>query len=107
MSLCEAVHGTAAMARVGAPWPAMRSSPERGKRRKEEGERGCRCGAPWGGGGLQEGGHGGSACCSGLLGSVRERRREGKDKKEKRKKKSRQKREKWENFVNIEISEKI
>jgi hypothetical protein len=53
------------------------------------------------------GGHGGSACCSGLLGSVRERRREGKDKKEKRKKKSRQKREKWENFVNIEISEKI
>jgi hypothetical protein len=23
MSLCEALHGRAAMARVGAPWPAM------------------------------------------------------------------------------------
>jgi hypothetical protein len=29
------------MAGVGAPWPAMGSSPERGKRGKEEGSRGA------------------------------------------------------------------
>jgi hypothetical protein len=29
MALVKAFHGTAAMAGVGAPWPAMGSSPER------------------------------------------------------------------------------
>jgi hypothetical protein len=41
MRLCEALHGRAAMAGVGAPWPAMGSSSERGKRGNDEGERGA------------------------------------------------------------------
>jgi hypothetical protein len=38
-TLGRALHGRAAMARVGAPWSAMGSSPERGKRGKEEGRK--------------------------------------------------------------------
>jgi hypothetical protein len=47
MSLCEALHGMAIMTEVGAPWPAMGSSPKRGKRGKEEGE-GAQLGCSWG-----------------------------------------------------------
>jgi hypothetical protein len=76
----------AAMAGVGAPWEPMGSSPERGKRGKEEGERGAQLGVAMGrvravGGGTM----GARPCCSfGLLCSVRERRQEGEEKKEKR-----------------------
>jgi hypothetical protein len=62
MSLCEALHGRAAMARVEAPWPAMGSSLERNDKGKGRG--GAAVGEPWGGGGLHEGRHGDSACCS-------------------------------------------
>jgi hypothetical protein len=37
----------AVMTEVGAPWPAMGSSPKRGKRGKEEGE-GAQLGCSWG-----------------------------------------------------------
>jgi hypothetical protein len=52
MSLCEALHGRAAMAIIGAPWPAMGSSSERGKMGTDDGTRGRGLGAAWGGGGL-------------------------------------------------------
>jgi hypothetical protein len=39
-SLVETPHGRAAMGRVGAPWEAMESSPERGKRGVGRGRRG-------------------------------------------------------------------
>jgi hypothetical protein len=40
------------MARVGAPWETMGSSPERGKRGNGKRQRGAQLGgAPWGGGG--------------------------------------------------------
>jgi hypothetical protein len=95
------------MAEVGAPWPAMGSSVERGRRGKGKEERGRRCGAPWGGGGLHEGRQACSlaasavrglfvpgvavrACCTCETGRRKEERREEK----KRKKKKRGKKEK-------------
>jgi hypothetical protein len=57
-TLVTALHGRAAMAGVGAPWPSMGSSPERGEGGKGRGEKqgGAwaasmvgRKGAPWGG----------------------------------------------------------
>jgi hypothetical protein len=48
-SLCEALHGRAAIAGVGAPWPAMGSSPEgKGKWERRRRERGHSQGAAWG-----------------------------------------------------------
>jgi hypothetical protein len=48
-SLCEALHGRAAMARVGAPWPAMGVLLGEGREEEEEGEGvGQLGGSPWG-----------------------------------------------------------
>jgi hypothetical protein len=44
MILCEALHGRAAMAGVGGPWPAMGSSSEG----KGKGRGGGRGGTAWG-----------------------------------------------------------
>jgi hypothetical protein len=50
MSLCEALHGSAAMARVKAPWPSHGElAGEGGEGRGGERSRGARLGAPWGG----------------------------------------------------------
>jgi hypothetical protein len=83
---------------------AMGSMPERGKRGKEERRQGAWLGRGMGRGRVAGGGrHGGSACCSGLLRSVREsrnlrRRTEhgGEEKKEREKKKKRKEKKRKE-----------
>jgi hypothetical protein len=94
------------MARVGAPWPARGSSPERGKRGKEEGNSG----------GATRGRHGaprrhqveGLQRCSLLVGALRvlyvkkrSRKEKKRRRKEKRKRKERKRKEKkkiWKKF---------
>jgi hypothetical protein len=81
----------------------MGSSPERGKRGKGKTERGHRCGAPWGGGGLQEGHHGEglrAAAATCVLSVVRERtgREEGEKEEIEKKKKGRKQKKKIRNF---------
>jgi hypothetical protein len=95
MTMGRALHGRAAMAGVGAPWPAMGSSSERGKRGKEEGSRGRRCVAPWGGKGVM--GRGAELASRGLtvaiarsllvVNAVVRAVREGEEEKEEREKK--------------------
>jgi hypothetical protein len=106
------------MAGVRAPWPAMGSSPERGKRGNEERERerGRRCGAPWGGRGVIGRGTGLASCglpvaaaCSLLVvRAVVRAVREGEEEKEERgkKRKGRKKIEKYEKISNWKISKK-
>jgi hypothetical protein len=106
----------AAMAGVEAPWPAMGSSPERGKRGEGRGERGGAAmrlhaellGAPWGGAARSSSLLVAALCVSCFLCEKKKtagRRREEREKKnEKRKKK---KRKKMGKFVNMEIFGKI
>jgi hypothetical protein len=97
------------MAGVGAPLPAMGSSPERGKRGKEEGERGAQLGGmAWGGEGCRRGyRRGGSPLL--LLRAVREKEPDVRKKrrKERRKRKGRKrkerKRKKYGKFSKLEI----
>jgi hypothetical protein len=89
MSLCKALYGMVAMAGVGAPWPAMGSSPEREGRGEEAGARCWGARKACGGGGPGMGAPVVLLCCSVLAtfcscmkkkvaGRRRERRREGK-----------------------------
>jgi hypothetical protein len=95
--LCEALYGRAGMAEVGAPWPAMGSSPEEKRERGEEATGAASgAGAPWGGAPMEELGGCSSACCSCLTfctcvkkkatGRRREEREEKEEEKEKKKK---------------------
>jgi hypothetical protein len=105
------------MAGVGAAWPAMGSSPERGNK---EGERGHMCGAPWGGRGVMGRGSG-LASCSLLVAAahfllvvraavhaVREgEEEEESEKKRKGRKRKQNKKKKYGNFSKLENFRKM
>jgi hypothetical protein len=110
MSLCETLYGRRPWPELELHGPAMGSSPEMGKRGKEEGSRGGTAGsAAWVEGGLQEGRHGGSGLqplfglLLGLLLYMR-RKEEGEEKKRKEKegKEKRKKEKKYGKFSKLE-----
>jgi hypothetical protein len=111
MALVRALHGRAAMDRVGAPWPVLGSSPRREEREegKEEGGRSWgRChGRAWGGASPTA-----RAvallvllCTCSVVLLVREESREGERRREERKERKKE-RKKWENFLNLKILRK-
>jgi hypothetical protein len=101
-SLVETPHGRAAMGRVGAPWEAMESSPERGKRGGGERETGAWLGGRHEGGLLCD-------CCSVHIAACTwcsawcawGRRKEEREKKREKKRKRKRKRKEMENFLNL------
>jgi hypothetical protein len=121
MSLCEALHGRRPWPELELHGPAMRNSPERGKRGKEEGERergGQLGGVAWGGGGLKEGGRRAAmegrshraaplfsqlAVCELCTGEKAGRRKE---KGEENEKEGKEKEKNMENFPNLKFSQK-